>query len=1144
MLNILILRNMCLFFKPSPYVFPEFKSKNIKIGTLKLYLLLTMIFILFNATAQNRSPKSYALIIGVSQYQDPKITSLKHAHKDAEAFAEFCLSSSGLNMAADQLKILINEKASYWNIVDGLDWLKNNAQRDDRIYIYFAGHGDMESKALQYGYLLANDSRYMNYIGRSLSLDDLNKTAHTLSVDRKAQVFLITDACHSGKLAGFDFDGSNLMLLKLKQVVDNKEVRMTSCGEGQLSYEDNVWGDGRGAFSYFLTRGMSGEADGLGGTKDGNITIGEIETFLNAKVPTEVRTVKKKIQNPIVKGGTDATILNSFIESASTQNLVTAIRTSNESSTDIGSRSVSAEPNNDLEEDIRFTTISKVKDKDIDFKNLSLKPDSEIVSVLLQALIEEKKYDKETLASVTSQEIVAKALYDLVQEVIDLYLSADEKELEKREYYKQIDKPYYQYPYMLDIAIKLLPKDHLIIPSLKLQKAYMSGLNYRLQAPFKGNFQEQIDTAFLYQQEALSIDTSAAYVNNELGLLYSLNDKTDKAISYYEKAISIAPLWPIPYSNLANAYYLDKDYFKSKKYVDLAFEKKDSSSTPYIIDGNLNSIIGDYLMAEEQYQKAIKINNYNFVPFDRLGDLYLKLQDYQMSDKYYYDATTRKAVLIKIKPEDQLKFVTMKSISSPRLIKPDTTSLANNAFSYFIFGKFYFDQRKDNIAKKWFEKVVTLDSENPLVYQYLGQIASDSEKYALSEYYFNLAIKFHLPDSLFEDHVSNATKGISSMHYDNLLYYQNSYFEIFKPYLSLARTYEKWNHFHFAIQQYQKCIELQPTEKTAYQRLWNLYQTQMEMESAENVIYKYGQVYPGELDSILAEFYERSLDVFKDDVQKKTYYAHKYGLLMHDYIMKHPREIFTGLVHSKTDEELKIQEKIKKYLTKAIEMFEKVKSFSVDTYISTDVFANLGDLYLYSNEHEKALYNYESFLKLKKDNHSIRSLASKCADHVFLFKQSLAHLTKLEQSNSLKYEDAIILAKYFMKNGKKEEAITLYEKIANTHPFLKKEIEKDMIKLYLRFEDYPKAIELINQCISSDSTDMTYEYMLARAYAGLNKPEEALKHLQKAKSLGFDLGFVYKNDPIFESYRTINDDWIGIGQYMDSFISNLDDDSD
>ncbi len=84
-------------------------------------------------------------------------------------------------------------------------------------------------------------------------------------------------------------------------------------------------------------------------------------------------------------------------------------------------------------------------------------------------------------------------------------------------------------------------------------------------------------------------------------------------------------------------------------------------------------------------------------------------------------------------------------------------------------------KKEDIEAKKWFEKVVILVPENPMVYQYLGQIASDSEEYGLSEYYFNLAIKFHLQESLLFDHIRNVTKGVT-LHEDVLKYYESFQF--------------------------------------------------------------------------------------------------------------------------------------------------------------------------------------------------------------------------------------------------------------------------------------------------------------------------------------------------------------------------------
>ncbi|HMP31620.1 MAG TPA: hypothetical protein PKD85_18605, partial [Saprospiraceae bacterium] len=87
----------------------------------QIFLILLFIsYLSTTAFGQFRKPKSYALIIGVSTYSDPRITPLNYAHVDAQAFADFCLSPYGLSIPSDQVRTMTNENASYWNIVDGL----------------------------------------------------------------------------------------------------------------------------------------------------------------------------------------------------------------------------------------------------------------------------------------------------------------------------------------------------------------------------------------------------------------------------------------------------------------------------------------------------------------------------------------------------------------------------------------------------------------------------------------------------------------------------------------------------------------------------------------------------------------------------------------------------------------------------------------------------------------------------------------------------------------------------------------------------------------------------------------------------------------------------------------------------------------
>ena len=87
------------------------------------------------------------------------IPDLQFAHRDAEAFAGFLQSPAGGSLDEDHLKVLINEKATGAQFAMALDWLWEVVQENDRVIIYFSGHGDVEKKSItQPGYLLCWDA--------------------------------------------------------------------------------------------------------------------------------------------------------------------------------------------------------------------------------------------------------------------------------------------------------------------------------------------------------------------------------------------------------------------------------------------------------------------------------------------------------------------------------------------------------------------------------------------------------------------------------------------------------------------------------------------------------------------------------------------------------------------------------------------------------------------------------------------------------------------------------------------------------------------------------------------------------------------------------------------------------------------------
>jgi uncharacterized caspase-like protein len=78
----------------------------------------------------------YAVVIGISDYQDKDIPDLRYADKDAEAFDNFLRSPAGGSLDRDHLQVLTNGKATAGRIAEALDALIEKAKKDDQDIIY------------------------------------------------------------------------------------------------------------------------------------------------------------------------------------------------------------------------------------------------------------------------------------------------------------------------------------------------------------------------------------------------------------------------------------------------------------------------------------------------------------------------------------------------------------------------------------------------------------------------------------------------------------------------------------------------------------------------------------------------------------------------------------------------------------------------------------------------------------------------------------------------------------------------------------------------------------------------------------------------------------------------------------------------
>jgi protein O-mannosyl-transferase len=252
----------------------------------RLQIILTFLLIpaIFPSliSAQEAKPRVLGVVMGISKYQN--VPSLQYADRDAMSFYNFLLSTAGGKADTNNIRLLLNEKATSYNFFEAMDNLLDMAKENDVVYVYFAGHGDIEKKTeRQNGFLIGYNAPPNCYAaGGCISVKFLQDYVETLVSKNKSKVVLIVDACRSGKLAG-GTEGAEITALSLKAEWKGV-VKILSCQPGEVSFEGEKWGDGSGVFTYFMLRGLKGMADE---NNDEKIEIRELSYYMDKNVPKE-----------------------------------------------------------------------------------------------------------------------------------------------------------------------------------------------------------------------------------------------------------------------------------------------------------------------------------------------------------------------------------------------------------------------------------------------------------------------------------------------------------------------------------------------------------------------------------------------------------------------------------------------------------------------------------------------------------------------------------------------------------------------------------------------------------------------------------------------------------------------------------------
>ena len=210
----------------------------------------------------DRPAKLWILLVGVNQYQDRQnLASLQYSALDCQGLGE-ALKEATASFSDKEVVIhhdFARRLPSSIEVQQSISQITTAASAEDTILFYFSGHGVLDSQTQQV-VLCLSDTDTTQLTATGLPLKDLLRQ---LSSCAASQQLVWLDACHSG---GMTLRGTDLAdpSSQLVEVLRNKAAEskgfyaLLSCDRAQQSWEFPELG--HGVFTYYLMRGLRGEA--------------------------------------------------------------------------------------------------------------------------------------------------------------------------------------------------------------------------------------------------------------------------------------------------------------------------------------------------------------------------------------------------------------------------------------------------------------------------------------------------------------------------------------------------------------------------------------------------------------------------------------------------------------------------------------------------------------------------------------------------------------------------------------------------------------------------------------------------------------------------------------------------------------------
>ena len=249
---------------------------------------------------QQPARDAVAIIIGIEKYK--RVAKADFANADAQDFYDY--ANRALGIKPENIKLLLDEGADDVEIYKAFqNWLPVKVKKGKTdVYVFYSGHG-----------YPGQDGNSLYILPHGADKDLISKTAinqqEIVSAIQNAQprtVTMFLDSCYSGQTRGGDVLIAGARPIAPKTSTNSYPPNFTFISASSNDQISSASPELKhGIFSYFLMKGMEGDADQ---NKDGKITVAEMQDYLTDMVGRKAMGMNRK-QQPQLFGDADRVLV-------------------------------------------------------------------------------------------------------------------------------------------------------------------------------------------------------------------------------------------------------------------------------------------------------------------------------------------------------------------------------------------------------------------------------------------------------------------------------------------------------------------------------------------------------------------------------------------------------------------------------------------------------------------------------------------------------------------------------------------------------------------------------------------------------------------------------------------------------------------